>query len=662
MASLALRAAAAVVGVTAGAMLVRPVRRARSRARAAEVLSDEAIAAINGNHGLLSHEEAELVAVLLENDQAHLFKDWPRPGKDDPKKRALLQQLLTLNRSYNGGIAAYIQNAKNLLEGSARGDNPFEGYTPEIPQGAALEFGRTAFRQYEAMGCLECGNAAFVLVAGGIGERLGYSGIKVGIPTEMAREVCFLELYIEYIKALQHMVNRLRQADGGEARKLQLAIMTSDDTHLSTLTLLRRNKYFGLESSQVHLMKQEKVACISDNAAHLALEKDNPYQIQTKPHGHGDVHSLLYSTGLAAKWLSDGLQWVCFFQDTNALVFRGLVPALGVSKERGFDFNALAVPRKAKEAIGAITNLKHTDGSQITINVEYNQLEPLLKATVNPWGDVNDSRTGFSPYPGNINQLVVSLPSYVDTLNKTKGVIAEFVNPKYADEERTKFKKSTRLECMMQDYPKSLPSDAKVGFTQLEVWAAYSPVKNHPDEAREKVKGGNPSHSATSGELDIYALNCCILQMLGAKVDTPQDVLFNGLKLKLWPRVVLSPSFAPSFVEVAQKIRATEVEISGRSSLVIDGPDIFISTLKLDGALVIRAVPGAEVVVEEMTVTNAGWEWKALEEGEEAPEILKIRGFRVVKHETMALEFRSPGKYSVSSARPEELVKYTVKL
>lgn len=35
----------------------------------------------------------------------------------------------------------------------------------------------------------------------------------------------------------------------------------------------------------------------------------------------------------------------------------------------------------------------------MTINVEYNQLDPLLRATINPEGDVNDD-TGFSPFPG----------------------------------------------------------------------------------------------------------------------------------------------------------------------------------------------------------------------------------------------------------------------
>lgn len=71
-------------------------------------------------------------------------------------------------------------------------------------------------------------------------------------------------------------------------------------------------------------------------------------------------------------------------QDTNALVFRALIAALGVSAEHDYDVNSLAVPRKAKEAVGAIALLKHTDGSSLTINVEYNQLDPLLRSTINP--------------------------------------------------------------------------------------------------------------------------------------------------------------------------------------------------------------------------------------------------------------------------------------
>jgi UDP-sugar pyrophosphorylase len=55
---------------------------------------------------------------------------------------------------------------------------------------------------------------------------------------------------------------------------------------------------------------------------------------------------------------------------------------------------------------------------------------------------------------GNINQLIFRLGPYVSNLEKSHGVMGEFVNPKYADAAKTVFKKPTRLECMMQDYPK----------------------------------------------------------------------------------------------------------------------------------------------------------------------------------------------------------------
>lgn len=57
--------------------------------------------------------------------------------------------------------------------------NPFEGCTPSVPEGEKLDFGSQRFRELERAGVAAAGGCAFVLVAGGLGERLGYSGIKV---------------------------------------------------------------------------------------------------------------------------------------------------------------------------------------------------------------------------------------------------------------------------------------------------------------------------------------------------------------------------------------------------------------------------------------------------------------------------------------------------
>lgn len=62
-----------------------------------------------------------------------------------------------------------------------------------------------------------------------------------------------------------------------------------------------------------------------------------------------------------------------------------------------------------------------------------------------PGGDVPDD-SGFSPFPGNINILLFSLPRYAQLLDETGGVVPEFVNPKWGNAEKTKLKSSTRLE------------------------------------------------------------------------------------------------------------------------------------------------------------------------------------------------------------------------
>ena len=58
-----------------------------------------------------------------------------------------------------------------------------------------------------------------------------------------------------------------------------------------------------------------------------------------------------------------------------------------------------------------------------TINVEYNQLDPCLRATEEfKDGDVND-KSGYSPFPGNINQLLFKLDAHNKILERTQNRI-----------------------------------------------------------------------------------------------------------------------------------------------------------------------------------------------------------------------------------------------
>lgn len=58
------------------------------------------------------------------------------------------------------------------------GRNPFDGFTPSVPHGEKLDFASPEYCGLELAGLEAAGRSAFVLVAGGLGERLGYSGAR----------------------------------------------------------------------------------------------------------------------------------------------------------------------------------------------------------------------------------------------------------------------------------------------------------------------------------------------------------------------------------------------------------------------------------------------------------------------------------------------------
>lgn len=357
---------------------------------------------------------------------------------------------------------------------------------------------------------------------------------------------------------------------------------------------------------------------------------------------------LLHSSGLARQWAAKGKHYVAFFQDTNGLVFRSMLAVLGVSKSQNFHLNSMCVPRMAKQEIGAITRLVYRDGKTMTANTEYNQLGPLLKALGSGEGDVPDA-TGFSPFPGNINQLVVALDLYVEVLSKTNGVMEEFVNPKYKDETRLTFKKPTRLECMMQDYAKVLPPSANVGFTTNEQWLGYSPAKNSIFEGLNKMKAGVAPMCPATAEADMYNVNAESWKRHGAKIGTAIDHIFCGIPVKLGPILSITPRFASSSEDLAASLpNPSNVTISSRSALVITGEGcVVIESLELDGALEIRTGKGVNVIIRDLSVTNQGWHFKELMEEElhNASEEIRIRGYRLEKIETELFEYLSPGNF-----------------
>jgi UDP-sugar pyrophosphorylase len=586
-----------------------------------------------------NNDEQALIAGLLEDGQEHLFADWDAPGTNDEKKSEFLKSLMRINEAYPGGLSGYISNARKLLAEAKTGANPFEGFVPHQPDKVDLTKFDADYDRYEALGKTHFSKTAVVLVAGGLGERLGYSGIKLDIPVEVTEATSYLAHYAANLKAMEARMEK--------PRPVPFIIMTSEDTNAKTVVSLEANNWFGLKKEQVHILKQELVPAIADNDGKLALAEK--YKLILKPHGHGDIHMLLHTSGLAAKLHKQGIEYFVYIQDTNGQVFNAIPAAIGVSIEKDFDFNSIAVNRIPGEACGGLTKLVG-NGKELTINVEYNQLDPLLRATVSPAGDM-PNKQGFSMFPGNINILVIKAASYVQILERTQGIIAEFVNPKYADATRTSFKSPTRLETMMQDLAKLFGPDEKVGVSVFDRRWSFSANKNNIKDAAAKHAAGGPPESGATAESDFYLAGRMKLAGAGMKVETAKEEVILGIPFTPGPRVLLRPSFAMTLEEVRAKIKGGK--ISGGATLVLDGKNITLENVEItDGsALVIKAVDGAKVTIRNLKVENDGFELVKLSDEEQnspaTPEYLRIRGYRIVNRAAKVCEFTKPGVFEI---------------
>lgn len=220
-------------------------------------------AASDGGDGLaagLSEEEARIVQWLASEEmgQGHLFVGWEAASPDD--KRRLLRQVLEMDAAYpedasgTSGLEAYVAHARTLLAESAADKNPFEGYTVAVPEGERMVIGSAAFRADEVRGAAKLQDCVFVLVAGGLGERLGFSGIKVALPAETLSGATFLQTYCEAIRVIGE--------SGDGARPVPLVIMTSADTHALTVAHLTEANHYGLDPTQIHFITQANVPAL----------------------------------------------------------------------------------------------------------------------------------------------------------------------------------------------------------------------------------------------------------------------------------------------------------------------------------------------------------------------------------------------------------------
>ncbi|MBO6195348.1 MAG: UTP--glucose-1-phosphate uridylyltransferase, partial [Bacilli bacterium] len=507
------------------------------------------------------------------------------------EQNEFVKQINELDKACRGGIKDYIKRAKILLEKSKNKQNSFHQYKIEVPYDIPrIDIGSKEFYELEELGFKEIKDSVFVLVAGGLGERLGYKGIKIGLQTELLTLRTYIELYIEHIKAYE---DRIRKKENLSSEWfIPFCIMTSGDTNEGTISFLKEHSNFGMKDNQISLLKQDKLPAILDNDCHLALRKDK-FLLETKPHGHGDIHYLLYKSGKAKKWFDEGKKYMIQFMDTNALAFNCVPSTVGVSVKYNYDVNSTVVLRRAQEKIGALCKLIDKDGKTSLANIEYNQLDSLFKEKYNGKGDI-PNKEGFCDFPGNLNVLVFKLGPYLNIIEESKGLVPEFVNPKYVDDTRSKFKAPTRLETLMQDVPKLIKNNGTEGYTYFNRWFCFSACKNNLHDACERLKKGESAECAFSVEREIFLYNEKIMKEVIGKLEIinnepPNELIIGDCKVTFGPKIIIYPSFAATVTELRDKLKHMKknIKMTNNSTLILKNDVMIDEGIDLDGYLIV---------------------------------------------------------------------------
>jgi UDP-sugar pyrophosphorylase len=522
-------------------------------------------------------------------------------------------------------LKQYLNRAKKLLQNNTVQES---NITPELPQTFDISFKDTIYSELETIGAQAVDSVCFVLVAGGLGERLGHSNHKLTIVPELLTKKNFISHYSNSIKTLQK----------NSKTKIPLVIMVSPEAESTIKNLLKNNNYYGLDSKQIKILTQEQVPAFIGNNPVVVKKTLNSKEILHKPCGHGNIHRLIYKNNLTSKWLEQEKKWIIFFQDTNLVFFQNILASLGKSVVEDCDFNFLTTKTKEGDSIGSILKICQKNDKNIhnTINVEYNEIKKFLNKHPN-------FKKNTKKLSGNTNQFIVSLKTYDETIKKSKGIVPEFVNPKYEDQQKTIFKSPCRIETLMQDFAKHLNENHKVTCTNIIDKIIFYPIKFPLSEKNQRNRKGLPSYCIEDSEINFLKSQIEILRKYNIEIVQNKntiDPLWNYPKISLGDYFSLHSQKTKELFPNPEKIK-----ISSTSTLILEGENITIKSLTLDGTLIVKTNSQAELIIEDLNIKNKGWVYTKDIKAEKD----YLRDYSLKKIEQKKIKIDSPGKYLLNN-------------
>lgn len=217
---------------------------------------------------------------------------------------------------------------------------------------------------------IRSGHVAAVLLAGGMGTRLGSDAPKgmynVGITRDLYIFECLINNIIDVTKA--------------SGNSIHLFVMTSDRNNDATIGFFKEKNYFGYDPDYVHFFIQD-MAPASDYNGKVYLEEK--WKISTSPNGNGGWYSSMAKGGMLDIVKDNGIEWLNVFSVDNVLQRIADPVFVGATKLSGCSVGAKVI-RKASpdERVGVIC----LEDGRPSI-VEYYELTDEMREAKFPNGD-----------------------------------------------------------------------------------------------------------------------------------------------------------------------------------------------------------------------------------------------------------------------------------
>lgn len=225
--------------------------------------------------------------------------------------------------------------------------------------------------EYEAVGLEEirAGKVGAVLLAGGMGTRLGSDGPKGVYNIGITHDVYIFEC----------LINNLLEVTNKAGNPIHLFVMTSDKNHDATVSFLNEKHFFGYDGSYVHFFRQE-MAPAADYIGKVYLEEK--WKLSTSPNGNGGWYSSMAKSGMLDIVNNSGIEWLNVFAVDNVLQRIADPAFIGATKLADCVVGAKVIKKAAPDERVGVICLE--DGHPSV--VEYYELTDEMRDAKNPDG------------------------------------------------------------------------------------------------------------------------------------------------------------------------------------------------------------------------------------------------------------------------------------